>query len=156
VNVVSNPEFLAEGTAVRDCLEPDRIVVGAGNRAVAESVAALYGPAAIHLSVLMDLPSAELVKYASNACLATRLTFVNSIAARWRDEGHPLALAPFWTGWTARVCFSRRVSYRCGGVTADALVGLGHQCSHSPSRPALGRLNGCRKSFSFVLGTGDS
>jgi UDPglucose 6-dehydrogenase len=80
VHVVSNPEFLAEGTAVHDSLDPDRIVVGARSRALAESVAALYGPVALTRSLLTDLASAELVKYASNAYLATRLTFVNSIA----------------------------------------------------------------------------
>jgi UDPglucose 6-dehydrogenase len=80
VHVVSNPEFLAEGTAVRDCLEPDRIVVGARNLVIAESVALLYGPKAASRTLITDLASAELVKYASNAYLATRLTFVNSIA----------------------------------------------------------------------------
>ena len=80
VHVASNPEFLAEGSAVRDCLEPDRIVVGARRADVAEAVAALYGPGALARSLITDLRSAELVKYASNAYLATRLTFVNSIA----------------------------------------------------------------------------
>ncbi len=80
VHVVSNPEFLAEGSAVKDCLNPDRIVIGARSRGIAEEVANLYGPTAISHSIITDLASAELVKYASNAYLATRLTFVNSIA----------------------------------------------------------------------------
>jgi UDPglucose 6-dehydrogenase len=80
LHVVSNPEFLAEGSAVSDCLHPDRIVVGARDEAVAEAVASLYGPDAIHRSIVTDLASAELIKYASNAYLATRLTFVNSMA----------------------------------------------------------------------------
>lgn len=87
VHVVSNPEFLAEGSAVRDCLDPDRIVVGARSRAVAEEVASLYGPTALDRSILADLPSAELIKYASNAYLATRLTFVNSIAELCEKAG---------------------------------------------------------------------
>ena len=80
IHVVSNPEFLAEGSAVQDCLHPDRIVVGARHRSVGESVAQLYGADALEHSLITDLASAELVKYASNAYLATRLTFVNSIA----------------------------------------------------------------------------
>lgn len=80
LHVVSNPEFLAEGTALRDCLRPDRVVVGAASEAVAQSVADLYGPFAHSRSILTDVTSAELIKYASNAYLAVRLTFVNSIA----------------------------------------------------------------------------
>jgi UDPglucose 6-dehydrogenase len=80
VHVVSNPEFLAEGTALRDCLRPDRIVVGAASEAIARTVADLYGPFAHSRSILTDVASAEIIKYASNAYLAVRLTFVNSIA----------------------------------------------------------------------------
>jgi UDPglucose 6-dehydrogenase len=80
VHVVSNPEFLVEGTALRDCLRPDRVVVGACSEEVARNVAALYGPACDSQLIVTDLASAELIKYASNAYLATRLTFVNSMA----------------------------------------------------------------------------
>jgi UDPglucose 6-dehydrogenase len=80
VHVVSNPEFLAEGSAVRDCLSPDRIVIGADSETVAREVAELYGPEGSSRSVLTDVTSAELIKYASNAYLAVRLTYVNSIA----------------------------------------------------------------------------
>jgi UDPglucose 6-dehydrogenase len=80
VSVASNPEFLAEGSAVYDCLFPDRIIVGADTSAVAQDIADLYGPACASRCILMDVVSAELTKYASNAYLATRLTFVNSIA----------------------------------------------------------------------------
>jgi UDPglucose 6-dehydrogenase len=80
VHVASNPEFLAEGSAVRDCLFPDRIVIGASSEIVAKDVADLYGPIGKSRIVFTDVTSAELIKYASNAYLATRLTFVNSIA----------------------------------------------------------------------------
>jgi UDPglucose 6-dehydrogenase len=80
VHVVSNPEFLAEGSAVKDCLFPDRIVIGASSEIVAKDVADLYGAFGKSRIVLTDVTSAELIKYASNAYLATRLTFVNSIA----------------------------------------------------------------------------
>jgi UDPglucose 6-dehydrogenase len=80
VHVASNPEFLAEGNALRDCLRPDRIVVGAASDTVAQSIADLYGPFGYRRAILTDIASAELIKYASNAYLAVRLTFVNSMA----------------------------------------------------------------------------
>ena len=79
VSVASNPEFLRQGSAVHDFLNPDRIVVGAVDT-VAERVAGLY--AGIDAPVLMtDLASAETVKYAANAFLATKLSFANAVAA---------------------------------------------------------------------------
>jgi UDPglucose 6-dehydrogenase len=79
VSVVSNPEFLREGTAVEDFLEPDRIVVGSWDPVAIDVVADLY--AALDAPVLrMDPPSAELLKYAANAMLALRLSFVNELA----------------------------------------------------------------------------
>lgn len=80
VSVASNPEFLAEGSAVYDCLFPDRIIVGADTSAVATEIGELYGPIGASRCIFMDVVSAELTKYASNAYLATRLTFVNSMA----------------------------------------------------------------------------
>ena len=77
--VVSHPEFLREGRAVRDFLEPDRIVVGAWDDAEATAVADLYESLNPEV-VKTDPTSAELIKYASNAYLATRLTFVNTLA----------------------------------------------------------------------------
>lgn len=80
VEVVSNPEFLAEGHALRDCLHPDRIVIGAQSESAARSVAGLFGPSTRSRRIITDVASAELIKYASNAYLAMRLTFVNSMA----------------------------------------------------------------------------
>jgi UDPglucose 6-dehydrogenase len=80
VHVASNPEFFAEGKSVRDCLFPDRIIIGASSDIVAQSVADLYGPHGHSRCIFTDAASAELIKYASNAYLATRLSFVNSIA----------------------------------------------------------------------------
>lgn len=79
VVVASNPEFLREGTAVADCLHPDRIVVGAPSRDAAASVAALYVGIDAPV-VLTDVTSAEMIKYASNAFLAVKLSYVNEIA----------------------------------------------------------------------------
>jgi UDPglucose 6-dehydrogenase len=79
VGVASNPEFLREGTAVRDFLHPSRVVVGAEDAAVGVRVSELYR--GMHAPVLVTDPaSAEMVKYASNAFLATKISFVNAIA----------------------------------------------------------------------------
>jgi UDPglucose 6-dehydrogenase len=80
VSVVSNPEFLREGTAVDDFLHPDRVVIGADDRAAAARVAALYLGVRAPI-IITDAPSAETIKYASNAFLATKLSFVNAVAA---------------------------------------------------------------------------
>lgn len=80
VHVVSNPEFLREGSAVHDFLHPDRIVIGADDQSAAIRVAGLYLGLAAPLQVT-DPASAETIKYASNAFLATKISFVNAIAA---------------------------------------------------------------------------
>jgi UDPglucose 6-dehydrogenase len=79
VGYVSNPEFLAEGTAVRDFMAPDRVVVGAYAEADAEVVAALYEPLRAPI-VRTDVASAEMIKLAANAFLMTRISFINEIA----------------------------------------------------------------------------
>ncbi|PPK64526.1 UDP-glucose/GDP-mannose dehydrogenase family protein [Actinokineospora auranticolor] len=79
VGVVSNPEFLREGSAVYDFLNPDRIVVGGSKQDAAERVAALYAKLGAP-TVLTDAPSAELVKYAANCFLAMKLSYVNAVA----------------------------------------------------------------------------
>jgi UDPglucose 6-dehydrogenase len=77
--VVSNPEFLREGSAVHDMLHPDRIVLGAADRGAAEAVAELYKPFAAPL-LITDRRTAEMIKYASNAFLAARISFINEVA----------------------------------------------------------------------------
>jgi UDPglucose 6-dehydrogenase len=79
VFVVSNPEFLREGSAVHDFLHPDRIVIGADNQAAAIRVTELFSDIRAPL-VVTDPPTAETIKYASNAFLATKVSFVNAIA----------------------------------------------------------------------------
>jgi len=80
VSVVSNPEFLREGTAVFDFLNPDRVVVGADNLEAAERVGRLYESLGAPI-LITDAASAETIKYAANAFLATKISFVNAIAA---------------------------------------------------------------------------
>jgi UDPglucose 6-dehydrogenase len=79
VGYVSNPEFLAEGTGVRDFMEPDRVVVGSYAEADGETVAALYEPLGAPI-VRTDVASAEMIKLAANAFLMTRISFINEIA----------------------------------------------------------------------------
>ncbi len=77
--VVSNPEFLREGSAVYDFMNPDRIVLGSTSREAAERVAELYYPLQAE-TIITDLRTAEMIKYASNAFLATKISFINEIA----------------------------------------------------------------------------
>ena len=80
VRVVSNPEFLREGSAVDDFLNPDRVVVGCNDRSAAITVGALYDTVKAQV-IVTDPASAETIKYAANAFLATKLSFINAIAA---------------------------------------------------------------------------
>lgn len=80
IRVVSNPEFLREGSAVQDFLKPDRVVVGADDQAAALKVASLYDGLTTRV-IITDPASAETIKYAANAFLATKLSFINAIAA---------------------------------------------------------------------------
>src|SRR4051812_24368665 len=79
VRVASNPEFLREGTAVRDFLEPARVVIGCDDTAVAVRVSDLYRDVKAPILVT-DPASAEMIKYASNAFLATKISYINAIA----------------------------------------------------------------------------
>ena len=81
-DVVSNPEFLKEGAAIKDFMHPDRVVVGADNDSAMEVMQDLYSPFTISSDrfIGMDIRSAEMTKYAANAMLATKISFINEIA----------------------------------------------------------------------------
>ena len=81
-DVASNPEFLKEGAAIKDFMSPDRVVVGTESEKAKEVMIRLYKPFLINnfRVIFMDIPSAEMTKYAANAMLATRISFMNDIA----------------------------------------------------------------------------
>ena len=82
IHVASNPEFLKEGAAVKDFLSPDRVVIGVESERARELMEKLYRPFVLnnYRIIFMDIPSAEMTKYAANAMLATRISFMNDIA----------------------------------------------------------------------------
>jgi UDPglucose 6-dehydrogenase len=82
VHVGSNPEFLKEGAAIDDFMKPDRIVCGVESERAQDVLARLYKPFTLngHPVLFMDIPSAEMTKYAANAMLATRISFMNEVA----------------------------------------------------------------------------
>ncbi|HSS93241.1 MAG TPA: nucleotide sugar dehydrogenase, partial [Candidatus Dormibacteraeota bacterium] len=79
-DVVSNPEFLREGSAIQDFMHPDRVVIGSHDRSAADKVARLYEPLQAPILITPNIYTAEMVKYASNAFLAARISFINEIA----------------------------------------------------------------------------
>ncbi|QNK81716.1 UDP-glucose/GDP-mannose dehydrogenase family protein [Nakamurella sp. PAMC28650] len=102
VAVVSNPEFLQEGTAVRNFMNPDRIVVGSTDRAAALAVAELYRDLGAP-SVVTSAESSELIKYAANAFLAMKLSFINSIGALAETVGADVAEIADGMGFDERI-----------------------------------------------------
>ena len=90
VSVVSNPEFLREGTAVHDFLHPDRVVIGGNDPVAAERVATLYRGLDTEI-ILTDAASAETIKYAANGFLAMKISFINAVAAMCEAVGADVA-----------------------------------------------------------------
>jgi len=115
--VVSNPEFLREGSAVADFLHPDRVVLGATRRADAEAVAALYRPLKCPV-LLTDPRTAEMIKYASNAYLATKISFINEVASICERLGADVRVVADGMGRDARI----------GRAFLDAGLGWGGSC----------------------------
>ncbi len=123
VSVVSNPEFLREGTAVKDFLHPERVVVGAANRAAAQRVADLY--AGIDTRVMITDPaSAETIKYAANGFLAMKISFINAVAAMCEHVGADVAAVVDGIGSDTRI----------GSRFLDPGPGWGGSCFPKDSR----------------------
>jgi UDPglucose 6-dehydrogenase len=116
-SVISNPEFLREGSALSDFFRPDRIVLGAADHAAAERVAELHEPLGAPV-IITDLRTAEMIKYASNAFLATRISFINEIAQICERLGADVK----------EVARGMGADKRIGPHFLDAGVGYGGSC----------------------------
>ncbi len=119
-NVVSNPEFLREGSAVYDFMNPDRVVFGSLDRDAAQQVAQLYLPLRTTL-MITDLRTAEMIKYASNAFLATKISFINEIANICEELGADVKEVAVGMGYDKRI----------GRAFLDAGLGYGGSCFRS-------------------------
>jgi UDPglucose 6-dehydrogenase len=115
--VVANPEFLAQGTAVRNFQMPDRVVLGSFDREAAQRVAELYLPLRAPIMVT-DLYTAEMIKYASNAFLATKVSFINEIARVCERLGADIKEVAVGMGYDPRI----------GKYHLEAGVGFGGSC----------------------------
>lgn len=102
--VVSNPEFLREGSAVRDSMRPDRVIVGADDRRAARRVGELFSATGAPL-IVTDTVTAETIKYASNAFLATKLSFVNALADLCESVGADVRDVVLGIGYDRRIGF---------------------------------------------------
>jgi UDPglucose 6-dehydrogenase len=101
-DVVSNPEFLREGSAIKDSLEPDRIVIGAPTQNVAMTLLELYAPIEKPM-LITDVPSAETIKYASNAFLAMKISFINMVADLCEKSGADITMVAKGMGYDQRI-----------------------------------------------------
>jgi UDPglucose 6-dehydrogenase len=115
--VVSNPEFLREGNAVRDVFQPSRIVLGSDDPAACTDVSELYRTLDAP-TVITDTRTAEMIKYASNAILATRISFVNEIAQICEGVGADITVVSRGMGLDPRI----------GPLFLDAGIGFGGSC----------------------------
>jgi len=117
-DVVSNPEFLREGSAIQDFMHPDRVVIGSHDRAAAEKVAQLYEPLQAPILITPNIYTAEMVKYASNAFLAARISFINEIARISERVGADAKLVAEGMGLDKRI----------GPSYLDVGIGFGGSC----------------------------
>ncbi len=116
-HVVSNPEFLREGSAINDFMAPDRVVLGSFERSAAEKVAQLY--ATLRCPILItDLRTAEMIKYASNAFLATKISFINEMSNICEELGADVT----------QVARGMGLDKRIGAEFLDAGLGWGGSC----------------------------
>src|SRR5882672_3403188 len=114
----SNPEFLREGSAIQDFMHPDRVVIGSHDREAAEKVARLYAPLDAPILITPNIYTAEMVKYASNAFLAARISFINEIARISERVGADAKLVAEGMGLDKRI----------GPTFLDAGIGYGGSC----------------------------
>jgi UDPglucose 6-dehydrogenase len=116
-DVVSNPEFLREGSAIQDTLKPDRIIIGAPSKTVAMTLLELYAPLERPM-LITDVESAEMIKYASNAFLATKISFINAMADLCEKVGADVLQVAKGMGYDSRI----------GAAFLQAGLGFGGSC----------------------------
>lgn len=117
IDYVSNPEFLREGSAIYDFMNPDRVVIGSRNAEAAKKVASLYQKLTMPI-MSTNIPTAEMIKYASNAFLATKISFINEIANVCEEVGADV------TGVADGMGYDRRI----GNSFLNAGIGFGGSC----------------------------
>jgi UDPglucose 6-dehydrogenase len=133
-DVVSNPEFLREGSAVKDCMNMERAVIGSDNPQAAETVAELYAPFRTRVQIT-GIESAEMIKYASNAFLATKISFINAIANICERVGADVVQVAEGMGTDSRI----------GPQFLQAGVGYGGSCFPKDTEALwhIARRSGC-------------
>ncbi|MDU2240899.1 MAG: UDP-glucose/GDP-mannose dehydrogenase family protein [Paenibacillus sp.] len=125
-DIASVPEFLREGTAIEDTLHPDRIVIGAENKRAADVLAKLHEPLGAPI-IITDLRSAEMIKYASNAFLATKISFINEIANICEKVGANVK----------EVAQGMGLDHRIGQEFLKAGIGYGGSCFPKDTRALI-------------------
>lgn len=138
-DVISNPEFLKEGSAVGDCMRPDRIVIGVDNEAAAEVMRELYTPYVRNTEnfIIMDIASAEMTKYTANAMLATKISFMNEISNICEKVGADINKVRRGIGSDQRIGYSfiyAGCGYggSCFPKDVQALIKTSHQYGYEP------------------------
>jgi UDPglucose 6-dehydrogenase len=138
-DVVSNPEFLKEGAAINDFMKPDRVVIGSDNARSTELVRALYEPFTRNHDrlIVMDIRSAELTKYAANAMLATKISFMNELAGIAERVGADIEKVRIGIGSDPRIGYSfiypgTGYGGSCFPKDVQALIRSAHDAGHEP------------------------
>jgi UDPglucose 6-dehydrogenase len=156
-DVVSNPEFLKEGAAIADFMKPDRVVVGSDNPRTTELLRALYEPFTRNHDrlIVMDLRSAELTKYAANAMLATKISFMNELASIAERVGADIEKVRIGIGSDPRIGYSfiypgTGYGGSCFPKDVQALIRSSHEAGHEPAiLNAVEAVNGRQKEILF-------
>lgn len=144
VDVASNPEFLREGSAVHDCLHPDRVVIGAENERAAAVVRSLYESLDTEF-IITDPASAETIKYAANGFLAMKISFINSVAAMCEQVGADVAAVVAGIG----------SDHRIGNQFLNPGPGWGGSCFPKDSRALVSIAREHGYDFSLMRGVID-
>jgi UDPglucose 6-dehydrogenase len=143
-DVVSNPEFLREGSAIEDTLRPDRIVIGAPSQQVAMTLLELYAPLERPM-IITDVHSAEMIKYASNAFLALKVSFMNAIANICEAAGADVTHVMKGMGLDARI----------GPAYLNAGLGYGGSCFPKDTESLIHTAQRLGEDFAILRGVVD-